>query len=470
MTGHPDRSRGHRAALATHSAWHAIGAVRARLVARQPRRLRVDPLTGALSARGFIDAFDRKTDAGYGNEPVRLGLISVTIEQASATRDLFGLEMSRRMLSAAYDRISSIPAKDLIVGRAFGDEFLVLAPHTHTEKVANLIAEALAVPAVADGVPLDLTGPIGLALRPEHGMDLVTLVPAAQEAERTAKQAGAAVGVYEPRSASEVAQRFELVRELRQALADPARHNEIQVLYQPQVAVGSGALEKVEALLRWEHPQLGEINAQSLIDTIEPTAVMHTLTSRVIDDVAARLTAWTREGVRVRTAINVSMRDLTHRDSMLHRVMEALGHYGVPPGQVELEVTEGALVNDAARATEVVSQLAAAGIPVSVDDFGTGYASLLYLRSLPVSGLKIDRGLVQRIAVNEQDRAIVRAIIEMGQALRLEVVAEGVEDRATHDVLAELRCPTAQGWFYGPPMSPADLLVWLGNDGGMSSA
>jgi EAL domain-containing protein (putative c-di-GMP-specific phosphodiesterase class I) len=172
----------------------------------------------------------------------------------------------------------------------------------------------------------------------------------------------------------------------------------------------------------------------------------------------------------VRAAINVSMRDLTHRDSMLNRVTEALKHYGVPHGQVELEVTEGALVSDATRATEVVSQLAAAGIPVSVDDFGTGYASLLYLRSLPVAGLKIDRGLVQRIAANDQDRTIVRTIIEMGRALRLEVVAEGVEDLATHDVLVELRCPTGQGWFYGPPMPPADLLVWLRKGGAATPA
>jgi EAL domain-containing protein (putative c-di-GMP-specific phosphodiesterase class I) len=256
-------------------------------------------------------------------------------------------------------------------------------------------------------------------------------------------------------------QRFELVRELQQALTDPVRHQEIQVLYQPQVSLTTGAVDKVEALLRWRSPRLGEISAQRLIDAVEPTAVMHTLTGRVIDDVAARLSAWAAEGVTVRAAINVSMRDLTHLDSVANRLAQALGRSDVPPGQVELEVTEGALVNDERRASEVVAQLAAAGIAVSVDDFGTGYASLLYVRSLPVAGLKIDRGLVQRITISEQDRTIVRTIVEMGRALHLQVVAEGVEDRATHDVLVELGCPTAQGWFYAPPMSPEDLTEWL---------
>jgi diguanylate cyclase (GGDEF)-like protein len=455
------RSRWRRAGAVADSVRRAIRAARARLVANQPSRLRVDPLTGALSAQGFIDAFERTTDAIDGDRPGRLGLISVNIDQASGTRDLFGLEMGALMLSTAYSRIRSATGRQLTVGRAFGDEFLVLAPYTQTETVANRIVEVLDAPAIADGVPLDLTGPIGIALRPEHGVNLVTLVPAAQEAAHTARQAGIAVGVYEPRTVSEVPQRLELVRELQQSLTDPARHNEIQVLYQPQVAVASGALDKVEALLRWKHPRLGEINAQNIIDTVEPTALMHTLTRRIIDDVAAQLAAWTAEGVRIRAAINVSMRDVTHHDSVVDRVTQALRRFGVPPGQVELEVTEGALVSDETRASEVVAQLAAAGIPVLVDDFGTGYASLLYVRSLPVAGLKIDRGIVQRIAVNDQDRTIVRTIVEMGKALGLQVVAEGVEDRATHDVLVELRCPTAQGWFYAPPMPPAELLPWL---------
>jgi EAL domain-containing protein (putative c-di-GMP-specific phosphodiesterase class I) len=266
---------------------------------------------------------------------------------------------------------------------------------------------------------------------------------------------------YESHSVAEATQRLDLARELQQALTDPSRHGEIQVLYQPQVAVVSGAFDKAEALLRWKHPERGEIDAQRLIDAVEPTSVMHTLTRRIIYDVAAQIAAWRTQGIGVRAAVNVSMRDLTHRDSVLDRMTTALDQFSVPPGQVELEVTEGALVTNPTRATQAVTELAEAGVPVSVDDFGTGYASLLYLRSLPVAGLKIDRGLVQQIATNAQDRALVRAIIDMGLALGLQVVAEGVEDRATHDALVDLDCPAAQGWFYAPAMPPADFLAWL---------
>ncbi len=432
-------------------------------MASQPSRLRVDPLTGALSARGFTDAFDRLNDAGSRDGLSEFGLISFTVDQASGTRDLFGPEIGRLMLDAAYERIRSITGKDGIIGRVFGDDFLVLTPHDQTERVADLIAEAMAAPAIADGVPLDLSGPIGIALRPDNGTDLAALVPHATEAARSAWRTGVAVGVSvsEPTSVEVTARRIELVRELQQTLTDPNRRDEIEVLYQPQVALASGAFEKVEALLRWKHPRIGEISPQLLIEAVEPTMVMHTLTGRIIEDVAAQLAAWNDQGVRVRAAVNVSMRDLNHRESVVDRVTQALEHAGVPPGQMELEVTEGALVSDPVRTSEMVSELAATGIPVSVDDFGTGYASLLYLRSFPVSGLKIDRGLVQRIAIDDQDRAIVAAIVELGRALRLSVVAEGVEDRATHDVLVELRCPTAQGWLYAPSMPPGQFLAWL---------
>jgi EAL domain-containing protein (putative c-di-GMP-specific phosphodiesterase class I) len=311
-----------------------------------------------------------------------------------------------------------------------------------------------------DSLPFDLSGRIGIAIGPECGTELATLVRNADEAAGVARRTGRTVAVYEPRAASESAQRVELLSDLNQALTQPARRQEIAMVYQPQVAVGTGEFIAMEALFRWTTPKLGVVSPQKLIEVVEPTMLMHTLTARVIEDVTAQLSVWAESGVRMRTSINVSVRDLV-LDSTVDHVIAVLGQAGISHEQVALEITEGALVVDEPRISRAVSQLAEAGIAVSVDDFGTGYSSLLYLRSLAVSEVKIDRGLVQRITIDSDDRTIVRTIIEMGKALGLRVIAEGVEDEATRDLLAQLECPGAQGYFYSPPLAPADVPSWL---------
>ena len=436
----------------------ALGQI-ARLLARQTANLRSDSLTGALSARGLTAEFARFSgEAGRQNATV--GLSVVNVEQAGQVRELFGRDIGDGMLAMAARRVTAATEDYGVVGRISGDEFVVLTSGQDALAVAGRIREALMQTGYIDNLPFDLSGRIGVAIGPAFGTDLATLTRNADEAAGAARRTSRPVAVYEPRAASESAQRIELLRDLNQALTQPSHHDEIGMVYQPQVAVGTGEFIALEALLRWTSPRLGAISPQRLIEVVEPTVLMHTLTARIIEDVAAQLAAWTASGLRVRTAINVSVRDLV-QDSIADRVVAVLRRAGISHEQVELEITEGALVADEPRISHAVAQLADAGIAVSVDDFGTGYSSLLYLRSLAVSEVKIDRGLVQRITVDPDDRTIVRTIIEMGEALGLRVVAEGVEDEATHGVLAELQCPAAQGYFYSRPLSPADVPSWL---------
>jgi diguanylate cyclase len=439
----------------------ALGQI-ARLLIDQAASLRSDPLTGALSARGLTAEFGRRSCAtgreSAANETV--GLAIVNVEQAGQVRELFGRGIGDAMLVTAARRLTAVTTDSGVVGRISGDEFVVLTSGRDALAVARRIRDALMQTGYIDSLPFDLSGRIGVAIGPDCDTDLPTLMRNADEAAGVARRTGLPVAVYEPRAASESGQRIELLRDLNQALVEPSRQAEIGMVYQPQVAVGTGECIAMEALLRWTTPRLGRISPQRLIEIVEPTVLMHTLTGRVIEDVTAQLAAWTDNGIQMRTSINVSVRDLV-LDSTVDHVITVLRQAGISHDRVGLEITEGALVADEPRISHAVSQLADAGIAVSVDDFGTGYSSLLYLRSLAVAEVKIDRGLVQRITVDPNDRTIVRTIIEMGEALGLRVIAEGVEDEATHDLLAELQCPGAQGYFYSPPLAPADVPSWL---------
>jgi EAL domain-containing protein (putative c-di-GMP-specific phosphodiesterase class I) len=224
--------------------------------------------------------------------------------------------------------------------------------------------------------------------------------------------------------------------------------------------MATGEVVGVEALLRWQHPQRGPIDPEELIRVAEHTAVMRLLTLRVVEDVVAQLAKWAADGVFLRAAINVSVRDL-HTSEIADRLAERLVHHGVPAEQIQLEITEGALMADPRRVLATLQRLDRLGIALSLDDFGTGYSSMQHLRRLPLSEVKIDRSFVLGMAGDPDDEAIVRSIIELSGALGLRVVAEGVEDERTYRMLVADGCHTAQGWFYARPM-PADQLVsWL---------
>ncbi|MGC4747218.1 putative bifunctional diguanylate cyclase/phosphodiesterase [Micromonospora sp. DT201] len=235
---------------------------------------------------------------------------------------------------------------------------------------------------------------------------------------------------------------------------------EITMYYQPQIAIATGEVVGVEALLRWRHPRRGMVDPEELIRVAEQSAVMRLLTRRVVDDVVEQIAKWSAAGISLRAALNVSVRDL-HTGEIADQIADRLARYGVPAERLQVEITEGALMADPRRVLATISQLHRIGVAISLDDFGTGYSSMQHLRRLPLSEVKVDRSFVLGMAEDADDAAIVRSMIELAGALGLRVVAEGVEDERTWRLLHAAGCDAAQGWFYARPMPAEELVTWL---------
>ncbi len=324
--------------------------------------------------------------------------------------------------------------------------------------MADAIVAALLAPVTLDGLSVDIAASIGVAIHTDDE-DFATLMRHADIAMYDAKQSGGAVAAYEPGAHQDSHARLALLTDLRRTL-EAGDRTQIEMHYQPQVCLVTGDVECVEALLRWRHPELGAINTQDLIAMAEHSSIMHLLTMRVIDDVIAQVGAWAADGIRIRASINVSARDL-YGDDIVPRLSERLVEHGVDPSQIQIEITEGALLGDPNRAMGTINRINALGIAISLDDFGTGYSSLQHLRKMPISEIKIDRSFVAGMANNHDDAAIVRSIVELARSLGIRTVAEGVETEYTRQLLVEAGCTLAQGWLTAHPMPAAELTEWL---------
>jgi EAL domain-containing protein (putative c-di-GMP-specific phosphodiesterase class I) len=271
-----------------------------------------------------------------------------------------------------------------------------------------------------------------------------------------AKSSSRRLRVYDAGLDSSDPTRLSLVAELRTAL----NTGQVEVHVQPQARTDDGAVRSVEALVRWEHPDRGHISPDEFIPVAERSGLIGPLTTRVLDLSLAAVADWRRTGVDLGIAVNLSSRSLLDAD-LVDEVSRLLRRHGVPAERLTLEVTESSVMADPARATALLHELRDLGVRLSVDDFGTGYSSLSYLKRLPVHEVKIDRSFVTGLHDRRGDTAIVRAIVDLGGNLGLEVVAEGVEDRETWDLLAAMGCDIVQGWHLGRPMPTSALLSWL---------
>nr|WP_184957172.1 EAL domain-containing protein [Actinoplanes abujensis] len=422
------------------------------------RAARVDALTGLPNRRALHAAVLSQSKGR------RLALLLLDLDRFRTVNDALGHSVGDRLLAEVALRLSAVvPAHDLVV-RLGGDEFAVLATRVDgppaARRIAEHLAEALNRPFTLDGMPVDVTASIGIALQREPGSDSATLLREAEAAMYDAKQRGDQFAIYGPDSAHHTPDRLTLLADLRHALRSDSPDDGIVLFYQPQIAIATGEVVGVEALLRWRHPERGLVGPEDLIRVAEPTPVMRLLTERVLHDVVAQLAEWRDAGRPLRAAVNVSARDL-HAGDIADRVDDLLTTYDIPPDLLQLEITESALMADPHRVLSTITRLDRMGIAISLDDFGTGYSSLQHLRRLPLAEVKIDRSFVLGMATDHGDAAIVRSVIDLAEALGLRAVAEGVEDERTWRLLAEAGCHAAQGWFHARPMPAADLIDWL---------
>lgn len=428
---------------------------------------RRDSLTGLLSRRGLLAEIDKRAGAGSDGRAEarrRFALLLVDLDRFKNVNDGLGHAVGDRLLIEVGRRLTTAVRRGDLIARMGADEFAILAPAMFdvdtASRFAGHVVAVLRESAYVDGLPLDMSASVGVALCPEHGRDADELVRNADTALQEAKLERGSAIVYSRHSDPMSPERLSLLADLRLALEEPSRKDEIAFHYQPQVATRSQEVVGLEALLRWQHPRRGSVNPGEVVSAAERSTVMHLLTMRAFDDVVGQLAAWNAHGVELRASVNVSMRDL-QTPILAKYIAAALHRSGISADQIEVEITETALMTDPQPVLASAEQLADLGIRIALDDFGTGYSSLQHLRRLPLSELKIDQSFVQAMVNAPDAHAIVRAVIGLAHALDLRVVAEGVADEATHKMLATLDCDIEQGWYHAAAMPADEVAGWL---------
>jgi diguanylate cyclase (GGDEF)-like protein len=428
------------------------------------RASRVDELTGLPNRRALQASVTAHAHGRGSHRPEQqLALLLLDLDRFRNVNDALGHAAGDRLLvEVAHRLMDVVPRHDLVV-RLGGDEFAVLATRVDgpasARRIAGHVAEALNRPFAVDGLPVDVSASIGIALQAERG-DGASLLREAETAMYDAKQRGDQIAIYGPDAAHHSPDRLALLADLRGALRREPGDDGITLYYQPQIAIATGEVVGVEALLRWRHPVRGLVGPEELIRVAEQTPVMRLLTGRVLREVIGQLAFWRETGRPLRAAVNVSVRDL-RSDDIADQIQDLLLRYALPADLLQLEITESALMADPHRVLHTITRLDRMGVAISLDDFGTGYSSLQHLRRLPLAEVKIDRSFVLGMATDPGDAAIVRSVIDLSEALGLRVIAEGVEDERTWRMLAAAGCHAAQGWFHARPMPAADLAEWL---------
>jgi|GEM_PF-1650470 len=419
---------------------------------------RHDALTGLLNRA----AFEATLHAALEGPAAPMSVLFVDLDHFKQVNDTLGHDIGDQLLIEVADRLKRAVRDGDLVARQGGDEFTVLLRHVHSSgeaaTVAQRILEAVSAPLRLAGRQLVVTASIGIAMFPDDGMDVTTLQKNADLAMYLAKQERRAVRRFEPALSVAAAERLDLEQDLRAAL----NQGELTLHYQPIVDAATLAPVALEALVRWQHPTLGLLGPARFIPVAEESDLILPLGAWVLDAACRQLRAWRRTWPHLRVAVNVAPRQLAQLD-FASLVMDTLAAHHLPPDAVELEVTEGAMLDE--RGMQQLGQLARAQLNLSLDDFGTGYSSLARLHQLPARTLKIDRTLVQGLHPNAEgastSRPIVRALLTFARESGLRVVAEGVETTEQLEVLRDWNCELAQGYLISRPASSSDIAAWL---------
>jgi diguanylate cyclase (GGDEF)-like protein len=385
-------------------------------------------------------------------------LLLMDLDRFKEVNDTFGHQHGDMLLQQVGARLTSRLRSADTVARLGGDEFAVLLLSTSREgaiKVAETILKELDRPFALEGYTVNVGASIGIILAPEQGEDAVTLLRRADVAMYTAKRSGTGFAVYSPEQDQYSPARIGLGGELRQAI----EHDGLSLHYQPKINLKTGRLDSVEALVRWPHPVRGFLSPGEFIPLAESTGLILPLSRWVLITALRQSRAWQDEGLDIRIAVNLSAR-LLQEANLVETIADLLAYHSVKPESLELEITESAVMADPAHALGLLRRLHEMGIQLSIDDFGTGYSSLAYLHRLPVNEVKIDKSFVVGLSGGSDGATIARSIIDLGHNLGLIVVAEGVEDEATYQLLAGMACDLAQGFYLSRPVPPQDLAAW----------
>ena len=423
-----------------------------------------DSLTGLVNRAVLRDRVDRalRSDRRTCH---RAAVLFIDLDQFKTVNDSLGHEVGDRLLVEVARRLEGCVREEDTVARQGGDEFIVFMPRIHQARDASVLAGKLVrelsrVFTIGQS-ELYVGCSIGIAIYPEHGKDVETLLKNSDTAMYRVKQAGRNhFSFFAPKMNSAATERYALGLDLRKAI----ERGELLLHYQPVVGVDSGRIESLEALLRWQHPQRGLVPPLQFVPLAEESGLIVPIGEWVIEHACRQIAAWRAEGLTVpRIAINLSAMQV-QQPRIVERVRHLLQATGIEPQALEFEITEGTLMS---RTDEMVARLrcfSEMGITMAIDDFGTGYSSLSYLKLLPIDTLKIDRSFVKDIGSDADDTAIVTAIVALAHSLKLKVIGEGVETPQQLQFLREQRCDRFQGYLYSRALSPAEIASRLAKE------
>ncbi|MBP0049498.1 EAL domain-containing protein [Marinobacterium sp. AK62] len=432
--------------------------------ARVKRLSWFDSVTGLANRRLFNDRL--QIALNYSAEHASCGaLLALDLDLFKQFNDRFGHQAGDQLLRMVAERIESTLEEQGTAARPSGDEFYILLTEVRqyedVNQYLNRLSKALTQPFWLEEQEVKVRTSIGIALYPDDANQPDGLILAAESALHFAKEMGRnSIAFYQPRHLDDRQSRYRIASVLHQAI----EQEEFSLVYQPQVSLKDGQLVGAEALLRWDSSTLGKVTPDRFIPVAEDTGMIDEIGAWVLDEAVSELARWNRMGHTLKMSVNVSARQF-QRSEVADQVLAALEHHAVAPEQLVVELTETSFMHSASATERELVRLREKGVRVAIDDFGTGYSSLSYIREMSLDLLKIDRSFIQPIPHSETDRNLVKAMIDMSHAMGLAVVAEGIEQSEDLEILKELGCDQAQGYYIARPMSGELMREWIERDG-----
>ena len=416
-----------------------------------------DPLTSLFNRSRFYEALNNRLAETLRNGG-SVAVYALDLDHFKKVNDNLGHHIGDQLLKEVSNRMRECADNEDLIARLGGDEFVIARSVPDLDAAARLaqqLVDQLAQPFFIEGREIHTGASVGIAMFPADTNDSLQLLKNADAAMYRSKQAGRGTfEFYREEMVRRSVERIELENHLRHALA----RNELKLVFQPQVRIDSGKLIGAEALLRWEHPGIGNIAPSRFIDIAENSGLIVPIGEWVIRNACQSHQSWREAGLGpLRVVVNLSARQLRQAD-FVDSIAAVLKETGVANDCLDLEITEGLLMEDTVKSANVLAELKALGVHVSIDDFGTGYSSLSYLKNFSFDVMKIDQSFVRNVADSDHDRAIISTIVTLAHSLKLIVIAEGVETRAQLEHLYRLGCDAIQGNYFSTPLA-ADVFV-----------
>jgi diguanylate cyclase len=430
-----------------------------RQAAESGHRALHDALTGLPNRVLLGDRVEQAVQAASSQDGT-VALLLLDLNRFKEVNDTLGHHFGDLLLECVANRLRGTVRGTDTVARLGGDEFAVLLPTVagvaDADQQAMRLLHALRQPAVLDGITVDLDASIGVALYPAHSHDATQLMQHADIAMYTAKRGRLGTAVYDPDGSAGDLRQLTVLSELRRAID----RDELQLHYQPQVHGGTGEVDGVEASVRWQHPDRGMLLPEEFLPLADQSGLIERLTEYVLTRALDQGAGWHAEGRNLSVAMKIPARCLG-KPTFPGLVADLIAERKLPPGLLTLEFAEDVIVNQPAHLLDALDRLSGHGVRISIGDFGNSQASTTHLRTLPVDELKIDPGVVARLGRDPGSETIVRAAVAAAEELDLRIVADGVDDEETWNVLVALGCANGQGHQLGTPLPATDLAGWL---------